>query len=150
MNKIERALYSNEIEIVKKSISDMEDKYYISDDNKDFFVDFEFFVPNYDTLIQAMGIENNQEPKLTEMYTDDIKRKMNKIDIFEAKEFINLYFIRMEQYALADEDATISRIIFTKNIEGAMETCKKILDNRNIVLEFRKFNETEKGIENER
>ena len=57
----------------------------------------------------------------------------------------------MEQYALADEDATISRVIFTEDPEGAMEACKRILDERNIVLELRKINQKkEKENENER
>ena len=147
MNKLERALLSNDVGIVKESISNMEYEYYTSDDSeelKDYFEDFEFYVPNYDTLIKAMGIENNQDPKLTEIYTDELESKMNKIDIYDSKEFINLYFIRMEQYGLADEDATISRVIFTENPEGAMEACKKILDDRNIVLEFRKINKAKK------
>lgn len=154
MNRLERALLSNDVGIVKESISNMEYEYYTSDDSeklKDYFEDFEFSVPNYDTLIKAMGIKDNQEPKLTEFYTDELERKMNKIDLYESNEFINLYFIRMEQYALADEDATISRVIFTEDPEGAMEACKRILDERNIVLELRKINQKkEKENENER
>lgn len=154
MNRLERALLSNDVGIVKESISNMEYEYYTSDDSeklKDYFEDFEFSVPNYDTLIKAMGIKDNQEPKLTELYTDELERKMNKIDLYESNEFINLYFIRMEQYALADEDATISRVIFTEDPEGAMEACKRILDERNIVLELRKINQKkEKENENER
>ncbi len=154
MNRLERALLSNDVGIVKESISNMEYEYYTSDDReklKDYFEDFEFSVPNYDTLIKAMGIKDNQEPKLTEFYTDELERKMNKIDLYESNEFINLYFIRMEQYALADEDATISRVIFTEDPEGAMEACKRILDERNIVLELRKINQKkEKENENER
>lgn len=152
MNRLERALLSNDVGIVKESISNMEYEYYTSDDSeklKDYFEDFEFSVPNYDTLIKAMGIKDNQEPKLTEFYTDELERKMNKIDLYESNEFINLYFIRMEQYALADEDATISRVIFTEDPEGAMEACKRILDERNIVLELRKINQ-KKEKENER
>ena len=65
MSELERALYSNDINLVKKVISDMEYEYYTVDNGeelKDYFEDFEYIVPNYDTLLKAMGIDDNQEP----------------------------------------------------------------------------------------
>ena len=84
------------------------------------------------------------------MYSDEVERKMDKVDAFESSEFINLYFIRMEQYALADEDATISRVIYTDNIEKAVQDCLKLLAKRNIVLEYRILNQKNRGLENGR
>ena len=52
----------------------MEYEYYTVDNGeelKDYFEDFEYIVPNYDTLLKAMGIDDNQEPKVSEMYSDD-------------------------------------------------------------------------------
>ena len=154
MSELERALHSNDINLVKKVISDMEYEYYTVDNGeelKDYFEDFEYIVPNYDTLLKTMGIDDNQEPKVSEMYSDEVERKMDKVDAFESSEFINLYFIRMEQYALADEDATISRVIYTDNIEKAVQDCMKLLAKRNIVLEYRILNQKKnRGIENGR
>ena len=154
MSELERALHSNDINLVKKVISDMEYEYYTVDNGeelKDYFEDFEYIVPNYDTLLKAMGIDDNQEPKVSEMYSDEVERKMDKVDAFESPDFINLYFIRMEQYALADEDATISRVIYTDNIEKAVQDCMKLLAKRNIVLEYRILNQKKnRGIENGR
>ena len=154
MSELERASHSNDINLVKKVISDMEYEYYTVDNGeelKDYFEDFEYIVPNYDTLLKAMWIDDNQEPKVSEMYSDEVERKMDKVDAFESSEFINLYFIRMEQYALADEDATISRVIYTDNIEKAVQDCLKLLAKRNIVLEYRILNQKKnRGIENGR
>lgn len=141
MNKLEKALYSGDVGIVRNYISEMEFNYYTADDSqelKDSYEDFEFLVPNYDILLKALGMSDSQEPTMCDAYTDKSDSRFNKIDIY-CTDFINLYFIRMEQYGLADEDATISRVIFTDNIENAMEECKEILNSRNIVLEAREF-----------
>ena len=138
---------SNDIDLIKDAISEIEFEYYKLNDSKelkDSFIDFEFGVPNYDTLLKVIGINDSKTPKESEIKVDEIKRKMDKVDAFESTEYMNLYFIRMEQYALADEDAMIGRIIFTDNIKNAVQECINLLNKRNIVLEFKRLRKQEK------
>ncbi len=52
---------------------------------------------------------------------------------------MNCYLIRFEQFTLSDEDGGITRIIFTDDINNAIENIKEMLKTRNIALESKRF-----------
>lgn len=140
MNGLKDVLNSEELEQIEEFFLVKEFEYYTcdGDDLKDSYEDLEFQIPNYDLLIKALGIADNQSPIITDMYLNESRTITNKIDVYNSK-MINCYLIRFEQFTISDEDGGITRIIFTDDINNAVENIKKMLKTRNIALESKKF-----------
>lgn len=138
-------LKSGILEDIEEFILDKEYEYYTSDDEElvDSYEDLEFEIPNYDLLIKSLGIADNESPTITDMYLNESRTITNKIDAYSSK-IINCYLIRIEQFTLADEDGGITRVIFTDNINNAIDNIKEMLKTRNIALESKKFYQEKK------
>lgn len=138
-------LNSGILEDIEEFILDKEYEYYTSDDEElvDSYEDLEFEIPNYDLLIKSLGIADNESPTITDMYLNESRTITNKIDAYSSK-IINCYLIRIEQFTLADEDGGITRVIFTDNINNAIDNIKEMLKTRNIALESKKFYQEKK------
>lgn len=95
--------------------------------NKETFEDFLFGIENYDETIKELGVE--------ELIIQEIIDRIKFQDIISvyktSKE--NLFFIRMEQYGYADEDAVIYRICFTKDIDKTIEECKEYMKKHDFI-----------------
>ena len=137
---LKEVLESGELDKIKEFILDKEFEYYTCDGNKlvDSYEDLEFQIPNYGLLTESLGIADNQSPIITDMYLNETRTITNKIDAYNSK-IINCYLIRFEQFTLSDEDGGITRIIFTDDINKAIENIKEMLKTRNIALESKKF-----------
>ena len=137
---LKEVLNSGILEDIEEFILDKEYEYYTSDDEElvDSYEDLEFEIPNYDLLIKSLGIADNESPTITDMYLNESRTITNKIDAYSSK-IINCYLIRIEQFTLADEDGGITRVIFTDNINNAIDNIKEMLKTRNIALESKKF-----------
>lgn len=147
-NGLKQVLSSGNIKEIEEFILEKEFEYYATDGDKlvDRYEDLEFQIPNYDLLINSLGIT---KPIITDMYLNKSRTITNKIDVYNSK-IINCYLIRIEQFTLTDEDGGITRIIFTNDIDNAIKNIKVMLESRNIALEFKKFLEQQapKGNDN--
>ena len=145
INGLKEVLNLGKIEKIEEFLLDKEFEYYTSNNEKliDSYEDLEFQIPNYNLLTKSLNIKDNQEPIITDMYLNESRTITNKIDVYSSK-IINCYLIRIEQFTLADEDGGITRIIFTDDINKAIENVKEMLKNRNIALESKRFFEQQK------
>ena len=145
INGLKEVLNLGKIEKIEEFLLDKEFEYYTSNSEKliDIYEDLEFQIPNYNLLTKSLNIKDNQEPIITDMYLNESRTITNKIDAYSSK-IINCYLIRIEQFTLADEDGGITRIIFTDDINKAIENVKEMLKNRNIALESKRFFEQQK------
>lgn len=137
---LKKVLNSGKLEEIEEFILEKEFEYYTIDGDElvDSYEDLEFQIPNYDLLTKSLGIADSQSPIITDMYLNESRTITNKIDAYSSK-IINCYLIRIEQFTLADEDGGITRIIFTDDINNAIENIKEMLKNRNIALESKRF-----------
>ena len=128
INGLKEVLNSGNLEKIEEFILDREYEYYTSDGDKlvDSYEDLEFQIPNYDLLTKSLGIADNQSPIITDMYLNETRTITNKIDAYNSK-IINCYLIRFEQFTLSDEDGGITRIIFSDDINNAIENIKELL-----------------------
>ena len=60
---------------------------------------------------------------------------VNSINVYKTNVY-NLYFIRKEQFRLRDEDAAISELVFTDDLEKLIESAKNELLNRYLVKDL--------------
>ena len=95
--------------------------------NKETFEDFLFGIENYDETIKELGVE--------ELLNQEIIDRINFSDIISIykTKINNLFFIRMEQYGYADEDAVIYRICFTNDIDKTLENCKEYMRKHDFI-----------------
>lgn len=94
---------------------------------KETYKDFLFGIDNYDEVINTLEIN--------ELITQEIIDRINFSDIISIykTKIENLFFIRMEQYGYADEDAVIYRICFTNNIDKTLENCKEYMKKHDFI-----------------
>ena len=95
---------------------------------KEKYVDFLFGIEEYDKLVQELDTEK----ELIKQEMIDRMNFMDIISIYKTK-IEKLYFIRMEQYGYADEDAVVYRICFTDDINKALEECKEYMKNHDLI-----------------
>ena len=95
---------------------------------KEKYIDFPFGIEEYDKLVQELDTEK----ELIKQEMIDRMNFMDIISIYKTK-IEKLYFIRMEQYGYADEDAVIYRICYTNNIEKQLEDCKEYMKNNDFI-----------------
>lgn len=95
--------------------------------NQETYTDFLFGIDNYDEIIEALKVDELIEQEIIDRINfSDI------ISIYETK-IKNLFFIRMEQYGYADEDAVIYRICFTNSITKTLENCKEYMKKHDFI-----------------
>lgn len=96
-------------------------------EKKENHIDYPFGIDDYDEVIKLLDVD--------ELIIQEIIDRIKFQDIISvyktSKE--NLFFIRMEQYGYADEDAVIYRICFTKDIDKTIEECKEYMKKHDFI-----------------
>lgn len=96
-------------------------------ENQENCIDYPFGIDDYDEIIKSLGVDE----LIIQEIIDRIKFQ-DIISIYKTNKE-NLFFIRMEQYGYADEDAVIYRICFTKDIDKMLENCKEFMKNNDFI-----------------
>ena len=96
-------------------------------ENQENYTDYPFGIDDYDEIIKTLGVDE----LIVQEIIDRIKFQ-DIISIYKTNKE-NLFFIRMEQYGYADEDAVIYRICFTDNMDKTIEDCKKYMKQHDFI-----------------
>ena len=120
-------------EEIKDYILEKELQFY-ENDMVDIVLSLGFTIPNYNKLMEILEINDNDSPIYSEIFTDEVL--VNSISIYKTNVY-NLYFVRKEQFGLRDEDAVISDLVFTNNIERIIALGKDELLRRYLVKEVK-------------
>ena len=120
-------------EEIKDYILEKELQFY-ENDMVDIVLSLGFSIPNYNKLMDILEINDNDSPIYSEIFTDEVL--VNSISIYKTNVY-NLYFVRKEQFGLRDEDAVISDLVFTNNIERIIALGKDELLRRYLVKEVK-------------
>ena len=120
-------------EEVKDFILEKELQFY-ENDMVDIVLSLGFSIPNYNKLMDILDINDNDSPIYSEIFTDEVL--VNSISIYKTNVY-NLYFVRKEQFGLRDEDAVISDLVFTNNIERIITLGKDELLKRYLVKDIK-------------
>ena len=120
-------------EEVKDFILEKELQFY-ENDMVDIVLSLGFSIPNYNKLMDILDINDNDSPIYSEIFTDEVL--VNSISIYKTNVY-NLYFVRKEQFGLRDEDAVISDLVFTNNIERIIALGKDELLRRYLVKDIK-------------
>ena len=120
-------------EEIKDYILEKELQFY-ENDMVDIVLSLGFTIPNYNKLMDILEINDNDSPIYSEIFTDEVL--VNSISIYKTNVY-NLYFVRKEQFGLRDEDAVISDLVFTNNIERIITLGKDELLRRYLVKEVK-------------
>ena len=120
-------------EEIKDYILEKELQFY-ENDMVDIVLSLGFTIPNYNKLMEILEINDNDSPIYSEIFTDEVL--VNSISIYKTNVY-NLYFVRKEQVGLRDEDAVISDLVFTNNIERIIALGKDELLRRYLVKEVK-------------
>ena len=120
-------------EEIKDYILEKELQFY-ENDMVDIVLSLGFTIPNYNKLMVILEINDNDSPIYSEIFTDEVL--VNSISIYKTNVY-NLYFVRKEQFGLRDEDAVISDLVFTNNIERIIALGKDELLRRYLVKEVK-------------
>ena len=126
-------LNSCDYEEIKDYILEKELQFY-ENDMVDIVLSLGFSIPNYNKLMDILDINDNDSPIYSEIFTDEVL--VNSISIYKTNVY-NLYFVRKEQFGLRDEDAVISDLVFTNNIERIIALGKDELLRRYLVKEVK-------------
>ena len=120
-------------EEIKDYILEKELQFY-ENDMVDIVLSLGFSIPNYNKLMDILEINDNDSPIYSEIFTDEVL--VNSISIYKTNVY-NLYFVRKEQFGLRDEDAVISDLVFTNNIERIIALGKDELLRRYLVKDIK-------------
>ena len=120
-------------EEIKDYILEKELQFY-ENDMVDIVLSLGFNIPNYNKLMEILDINDNDSPIYSEIFTDEVL--VNSISIYKTNVY-NLYFVRKEQFGLRDEDAVISDLVFTNNIERIIALGKDELLRRYLVKDIK-------------
>ncbi|MBQ9013364.1 MAG: hypothetical protein IJ094_07415 [Bacilli bacterium] len=120
-------------EEIKDYILEKELQFY-ENDMVDIVLSLGFTIPNYNKLMDILEINDNDSPIYSEIFTDEVL--VNSISIYKTNVY-NLYFVRKEQFGLRDEDAVISDLVFTNNIERIIALGKDELLRRYLVKDVK-------------
>ena len=118
-------------EDIKDYILEKELQFY-ENDMADIIIPLGFSIPNYNKLMDILDINN--EPLYSEIFTDEVL--VNNISIYKTNVY-SLYFVRKEQIGLRDEDAAISDLVFTNDIERIIAQAKDELLRRYLVKDIK-------------
>ena len=124
---------------LKDYLAEKEIEFYAGD-AKDISIPLDYAIPNYNKLTDLLGITDQVEPVMTEMFGNGLFS--NKIDAYQTN-IESLYFIRKEQYGPKDEDAMLCELTFTQDLTEKIEKEKEELSHRNIIQEAKKARQTE-------
>lgn len=117
---------------IKDYLLEKELEFY-ENDLKDIILYSGFSIPNYNKLMDILEIDDLEPPVFSDIFTDEIM--VNSINVYKTNVY-NLYFIRKEQFGLRDEDAAISELVFTDDLEKLIESAKNELLNRYLVKDL--------------
>ena len=117
---------------IKDYLLEKELEFY-ENDLKDIVIYSGFSIPNYNKLMDILEIYDLEPPVFSDIFTDEIM--VNSINVYKTNVY-NLYFIRKEQFGLRDEDAAISELVFTDDLEKLIESAKNELLNRYLVKDL--------------
>ena len=120
-------------EEIKDYILEKELQFY-ENDMVDIVLSLGFSIPNYNKLMDILDINDNDSPIYSEIFTDEVL--VNSISIYKTNVY-SLYFVRKEQFWLRDEDAVISDLVFTNNIERIIALGKDELFRRYLVKDVK-------------
>ena len=126
-------LNSCNYEEIKDYILEKELQFY-ENDMVDIVLSLGFTIPNYNKLMEILEINDNDSPIYSEIFTDEVL--VNSISIYKTNVY-NLYFVRKEQFGLRDEDAVISDLVFTNNIERIIDLGKDELLRRYLIKDIK-------------
>jgi hypothetical protein len=120
MEALEEMLKKEDIMHIKDYIEECQTDYYIGEEES-VYKDFMYGIDEYDKLVTALELDEGTNMIVNEMV--DRKSFMDVISIFKTG-FYDLYFVRMEQYGYADDDAVVYRLAFTKDTKKLLDDCK--------------------------
>ena len=126
-------LNSCDYEEIKDYILEKELQFY-ENDMVDIVLSLGFSIPNYNKFMDILDINDNDSPVYSEIFTDEVL--VNSISIYKTNVH-SLYFVRKEQFGLRDEDAVISDLVFTNNIERIIALSKDELLRRYLVKDIK-------------
>lgn len=129
MERIKKMLFERKKEELKKLFEDLEYEFYTDILNQN-HIDFYYGIEQYDILMEVLGKPDKSAPLIREMI--DRNRFLDDLQIFQTNIEV-LYFIRMEQYGYADEDAVVYRLIFTYDINSEAEECLKFMREHDFI-----------------
>ena len=129
MERIKKMLFERKKEELKTLFEDLEYEFYTDILNQN-YIDFYYGIEQYDILMEVLGEPDKSAPVIREMI--DRNRFLDDLQIFQTNIEV-LYFIRMEQYGYADEDAVVYRLIFTYNINNEVEECLKFMREHDFI-----------------
>lgn len=132
INKFTTLLDKCDYDDIKDYLLEKELEFYENDLN-DIVIYSGFNIPNYNKLMDILEIDDLEPPVFSDIFTDEIM--VNSINVYKTNVY-NLYFIRKEQFGLRDEDAAISELVFTDDLEKLIKSAKNELLNRYLVKDL--------------
>lgn len=132
INKFTTLLDKCDYDDIKDYLLEKELEFYENDLN-DIVIYSGFNIPNYNKLMDILEIDDLEPPVFSDIFTDEIV--VNSINVYKTNVY-NLYFIRKEQFGLRDEDAAISELVFTDDLEKLIKSAKNELLNRYLVKDL--------------
>ena len=132
INKFTTLLDKCDYDDIKDCLLEKELEFYENDLN-DIVIYSGFNIPNYNKLMDILEIDDLEPPVFSDIFTDEIV--VNSINVYKTNVY-NLYFIRKEQFGLRDEDAAISELVFTDDLEKLIKSAKNELLNRYLVKDL--------------
>ena len=128
MDQLEEKLKQESIPGIVEYLKECQTNYYISGKNK-IYKDFLYGIDEYDKLVKSIDLDENNLV-LNEMI--DREKFLDVISIFKTGIY-NLYFVRMEQYGYADEDAVVYRLAFVQDIKELFTDCKDYMEKSDFI-----------------
>lgn len=132
INKFTTLLDKCDYDDIKDYLLEKELEFYENDLN-DIVIYSGFNISNYNKLMDILEIDDLEPPVFSDIFTDEIV--VNSINVYKTNVY-NLYFIRKEQFGLRDEDAAISELVFTDDLEKLIKSAKNELLNRYLVKDL--------------
>ena len=129
MTELEQLLNNGDKEQVEEYLNAFLFEFYNSD-KPYLYQDYYYGIEGYDLLAVTLGLDN---PKSL-VYSEIIDREafQDIIQVYSTT-MDGLYFIRMEQYGYADEDALIYRIVASFDFTNTIEDCKEFMANNDFI-----------------
>lgn len=129
MDRIKKILNHGDKELLLRTLEDLQFEFYTDELTVD-YIDFEFGIEKYDLLMSVLGNPDENAPVVREMV--DRNKFMDDLQIFSTA-ISNLYFVRMEQYGYADEDAVIYRLQFSYTIDDEVQSLLKYMSEHDFI-----------------
>lgn len=131
MNILIDLLKKGDIEEIQKYLTNKELEFY-NNDSRSLTIGLGFSIPNYDILINLLGIKDNEEPEINDTFGDESYFKI--VTCFKTN-IRNAYFIREEEYGPRDEDAMRCLLVFSDNLEQVISSEREWMSKKSIIRE---------------